>query len=145
MVKIRKSIEIKAPLEKVFAYVVDGENAPEWHPSVKKAKRITGEVGKTSVMRYVAIVGKKKYEFETKVLKYEKNKRYVDVMTKGPLKKYVHVGTFERTEDGSRYIFDLDYEFPWGVIGKIVAKLRKSKVEKETEKSLENIKRILES
>ena len=145
MVKITESIEIKAPVDKVFAYVVNGENAPEWHLTVKEAKRIAGKVGKTSVMRYLVAVGRRRYEFETRVAEFEENKRYVDEMTKGPFKKYIHVGTFEKTDDGCRYIFDVDYELRWSFIGKIVARMVKSKVRKDVVKSLEKLKEILES
>jgi hypothetical protein len=145
MPRIERSIEIEVPLEKGFWYIVDGENSLEWHPDVREAKRIAGEVGPTSVMRYVVEIRGKRYEFETRVVEWDPPKRYVDEsrFKTRLVKRYVHEGVFEPTENGFRYTFILDYHLGPTGLGWITNRLRKRDIERSIEKSLEKLSMCL--
>lgn len=41
MLKIEKTIEIDAPVERVFAYVLDPRHLPEFHPGIAEVKDVT--------------------------------------------------------------------------------------------------------
>jgi len=47
-------------------------------------------------------------------------------------------------EDGTRLTFLGDYETPWGILGKTIAKLARGVGEKVWERALEKLKSILE-
>jgi uncharacterized membrane protein len=51
----------------------------------------------------------------------------------------------EPVEQGTKFTYAIDYELPWGIFGKFLNKLFGQKmVKKELERSLENLKTILE-
>jgi uncharacterized protein YndB with AHSA1/START domain len=52
--------------------------------------------------------------------------------------------TLEPVEAGTRFTYEADYEIPFGILGKIVEPLILRMGRKEFEKSLENLKGILE-
>ena len=105
-VKFEKSIEIEAPLEKVFWYVFDRENAPKWHPSVKSAKRIEGKVGPDSVVQYDVETGGRRYDLTTHVLEWDLPKRYLDELRGSRLiKRYRHEDLRTHRGKRTRFIF----------------------------------------
>ncbi|MCS7143853.1 MAG: SRPBCC family protein [Archaeoglobaceae archaeon] len=144
--KIAKAVEIKVPIELGFKYIANGENAIEWHPDIKEAKRIEGEFGPTSVMKYTAQIGRRKYEFTTRVTQWDPPRKYVDVskFNTSLIRKYVHEGIFNPTADGFRYIFVLDFKLgPLG-LGWLTTRLKAKEIEESLERSLEKLKRVLE-
>ncbi len=144
--KIAKAVEIRIPLELGFNYIANGENATEWNPNIREAKRIEGEFGPTSVMKYVVQIGKKQYEFTTKVIKWDPPKMYVDVakFKTRLIRKYVHEGIFSPTPNGFRYTFVLDFKLgPLG-LGWLTTRIKGKEIEESIEIALERLKRILE-
>ncbi|MFQ6094825.1 MAG: SRPBCC family protein [Candidatus Bathyarchaeia archaeon] len=51
----------------------------------------------------------------------------------------------EPIEDGTKLTYSVSYEMPWGIFGKFLEKLFAKRIgERQLEKSLENLKSILE-
>jgi len=50
----------------------------------------------------------------------------------------------ESIDDGTRFVYVMTYELPWGILGKGLGKLAKGSLEKESKKALEKLKNILE-
>lgn len=144
--KIAKAVEIRVPIEVGFKYIADGENAVEWHPDVKEAKRIQGEFGSSSVMKYVAKIGNSTYEFTTKVFRWEPPKRYIEIakFKKGWVRKYMHEGIFSPTPNGFRYTFVLDFKLGPPGLGWLMTRMRSKEIEESVEVALERLKRVLE-
>ncbi|MEM0215611.1 MAG: SRPBCC family protein, partial [Archaeoglobaceae archaeon] len=144
--KIAKAVEIKVPIELGFRYIANGENAVEWHPDIREAKRIEGEFGPSSVMKYVAEVGKRRYEFTTKVTHWDPPKKYVDVskFNTSLIRKYVHEGIFNPTQDGFRYIFVLNFKLGPPGLGWLTTRIKSKEIEESLERALERLKRVLE-
>ena len=144
--KIAKAVEIKVSIEVGFKYIADGENAIEWHPYVREAKRIEGEFGPSSVVKYTVEVGKRKYELTTKVIEWDPPRKYVDVSKFNTrlVRKYVHEGIFEPTKDGFRYTFVLNFKLGPPGLGWLTTRLRAKSVEEGLEKALERLKAVLE-
>ncbi|MCX8172412.1 MAG: SRPBCC family protein [Archaeoglobaceae archaeon] len=144
--KIAKAVEIKVPLELGFKYIANGENAVEWHPDVREAKRVEGEYGPTSVVRYVVQIGKRKYEFTTRVTHWDPPRKYVDVskFNTSLVRKYVHEGIFSPTQEGFRYIFVLDFKLGPPGLGWLTTRIKAKEIEESLERSLEKLKRVLE-
>lgn len=144
--KIAKAVEIKVPVELGFNYIANGENAIEWHPDIREAKRIRGEFGPTSVMKYVAQIGNKKYEFTSEVTRWDPPKRYVDVakFSKGLVRKYVHEGIFHPTPNGFRFVFVLNFKLGPRGLGWLTTRIKGKEIEESIEVALERLKRVLE-
>ncbi len=149
MGRVRVSARIKAPLEEVFKYIADGENAPDWHPSIEEAKRIMDtRLGVGSTVRYKAKVGPLELVWITRAVEFEWNKGFKDVLVgveKGPLKSYELRGRFESLDDGTLVELELEYSLSWGPIGWIIDKLLvERRVKRHMQEGLERAKHKLE-
>jgi len=144
--RIAKAVEIKVPVEVGFRYIADGENSVEWHPDVREAKRIEGEFGPTSVVRYVVQVGKRTYEFTTRVTYWDPPRKYVDEAKFNTklVRKYVHEGIFNPTADGFIYTFVLHFKLGPPGLGWLTTRLRAREIERGLERALVRLKAVLE-
>jgi len=71
-------------------------------------------------------------------------KRLVARMASGNLSGLVAL-ELEPVGEGTRFMYSMEYEMPWGVLGKLMDGLFARRMsEKEIQGSLENVKRILE-
>ena len=146
MVRIEKSVEIKAPPDKVWEMLAF-DKAVEWMEGWKTVK-YTSEVStpedKYKVGASALITEHVKYDFEiTESLKNEKivwhsaGTRAKPDMTRSY--------TLKPTETGTKVTSVFDYTSPFSVLGKIVDKAGGQRIaEKDTEKSLGKLKSILE-
>ena len=144
MAKIRKSIEIDAPLEAVFNYIKDLENMPEWMTSCESHK-ITSEqkygVGTTThcVMEQAGRI----IEWDAVVTEYIENRKQAWHCDKPS--KNDGIFEFEPTEEGTKVTFTMDYDLPYSILGMIIDKLKVSKaIEKNVDEGLTKLKEILE-
>jgi uncharacterized membrane protein len=141
MPKIHKQIDIKAPAKKVFAYIEDPENDPEWMASMMEVKDVTGSgVGKrfnwTYKMAGVRLHG------ETKFTEEIPDKRLV-VETKGGVES-TWTFSLEPREDVTILDLDIDYTIPVPVLGKLAEKVLTKRNEREADMNLTNLKERLE-
>lgn len=110
---------IKAPLKETFAFLANGENAPQWHPSVVSAKT----VGATAL-----------------------GKGFLDVLyarIKGPLKTYRLVGRFEVVDHATRVTMEGSYSlaFPLSLLdGPVVERRVREHFQKGLERAAELLK-----
>ncbi|MCP8321851.1 MAG: SRPBCC family protein [archaeon] len=137
MTRIEKTIEIKAPVEKVFAYVIDVENfiknqPPEMTSEVLRKDEGPQRVGFRSTIR--AKAGGHVWEVEDETTELVKNKKYAGRQKGGSIKKMEHIDLFEPTKQGTKLTSILEYELPYSLLGKIVDAI---KVRKDIEKSMD--------
>ena len=142
--RIERSIEIKAPPEKVFVYMKDLKKMPEWMPSCKSHK-ITSEqrhgVGTTThcVMEQAGRI----IEWDAVVTEYIENRKQAWHCDKPSRNDGIF--EFEPTEKGTKVTFTMDYDLPYSILGMIIDKLRVSKaIEKNVDEGLTKLKEILE-
>jgi len=150
LAKIRVSTTIKAPLDRVFRFIADGENAPRWHPSIVEAKRIEStKLGVGSTVRYRAKLGPLEIVWVTRAEKFEWNKEFHDILVrveKGPLKAYEISGIFLGEEERTHVILELEYALAWGPLGSLLDTLIIShRVKKHLEEGLNKAKELLEA
>ena len=146
MVRIEKSIEIKAPPEKVWEMLAF-DKAVEWMEGWKNVK-FTSEI-RTSEDKYKVgasahITEHVKYDYEiSESLKNDKIVWHSAGSRSKPKMIMSHI--LKPTEMGTIVTTVFDYTSPFSVLGKIVDKAGGQKMaEKDTEKSLEKLKSILE-
>lgn len=69
-------------------------------------------------------------KWKTKIISVEKNKSFIDIQIKGPYKKWHHLHTFQKVEDGILMKDIITYELPFGKLGDFVHRiLVKKKIE----------------
>ena len=149
MGRIEKSIEIKAAPEKVWEMLALDRHL-EWSDYGWKKVEYTSEVhtpeDKLRVGATAHITEKhEEFDFEiTESLKNEKiTGRQFNFSRSGNATMTVTY-VLEPVEEGIRLTSALDYEMPWGILGKILGRLLRGQGEKSFERSLENLKSILE-
>ena len=142
MAKIERSSTINASVEKVFAYISDPTNLPEWLPSLTDARDITGEgVGQRWGWTYKMIGLSLKGESE--VTEHIPNQRHVHKSTGGILSTWTY--TFNPEAGGTRLNLVVEYTIPVPVLGKVAERLVLRQNEREADLAMANIKERLES
>jgi uncharacterized membrane protein len=146
LVRIEKSIEIGAPREKVWEMLAL-DRLPEWNEEygdVKYTSEVRNPEDKYSVgaRSHTKMKGAGEIDFEvTESLKNEKMTfRMLGKRANNTVVTYV----LESIDDGTRFVYVMTYELPWGILGKGLGKLVKGSLEKEGKKALEKLKSILE-
>ena len=151
MGRIEKSVEIKAPPEKVWEMLAL-DRLPEWDEGYKenlKSVEYTSTV-RTPKDKYKVgatahgIPKKKGEEWSFDITESLENEKITYGMKGGGYKGVIVTSILEPVGDGTKFTFVVDAELPWGVFGKFLGKLLYGKGEKGVEKSLEKLKSILE-
>ena len=140
------SIEVKASPEKVWEMLAL-DRLPEWNEDygdVKYTSEVRNPEDKYSVgaRSHTKMKGAGEIDFEvTESLKNEKMTfRMLGKRANNTVVAYV----LESIDDGTRFVYVMTYELPWGILGKGLGKLVKGSLEKEGKKALEKLKSILE-
>ena len=76
MVKIKKSVFIQAPVEKVFEFFSEPANLPEIWPSVVEVRDVQRLGDEVQGWRYVYKMAGMKFDGQTKVIERIENQRY---------------------------------------------------------------------
>ena len=141
MAKVERRITIHAPVEKVFNYIADPMNLPEWVPSVMEIKDVSGSgVGQhhrwTYKMAGILLKG------ETTVTEHIPNERIVSQSKGGVTSTWIL--SFKTQDGGTMMGLDIEYTIPIPVIGKIAEKIVLKRNEREADLAMSNIKENME-
>jgi len=148
--RVEKTIEVKAPPEKVWEMLAF-DKFPEWQVGYRDLKSVdyTSQVStpkdKYRVGASAHGVPKKqeksiKHFFEiTESLENEK-------ITHRMYGQYRALVTFtlEPVAEGTKFMYMVDYETPWGILGKILSPLVHIVMKREVDRDLKGLKSILE-
>ena len=151
MGRIEKSIEIKAPPEKVWEMLV-WDRTPEWiagNKSVNYTSEVSTPEDKYRVGASAHIINEtagKETKFDYEITESIENEKMTTHFTSGDI---IGFGIFslKPTQVGTEITHLIEYELPYSILGKIIDKLvvgRKIEKEMDIRKNLENLKTILE-
>ena len=144
MGKIEKSIEIRAPLEKVWEMLAL-DRLPEWADvlEMKSAKYIS-EV-RISKDKYVvgasAHIIEKRWEYDLEIIESLENDK-MTVQSKGKY-AYTTIYILKPIDEGTKLTYLSEYG-TGGILGRTFAKLFAGTLEKQVDQALEKLKNILE-
>jgi len=147
MGRIEKSIEIRAPPEKVWEMLAL-DRLPEWMGPKGELKSVeyTSEVrtpeDKYRVGASAHIIDKRR-EHDVEITESLENEK-MTYRSKPPYYSYTSTYILKPVEGGTKLSWITDVEMPWGILGKALGKLASGAGEKQVERSLENLKSILE-
>ncbi|MET1125128.1 MAG: SRPBCC family protein [Archaeoglobaceae archaeon] len=144
-IRISKSVEIEAPVDRGFEYITNVENVVEWLPIVTRCEQVEGE-GLLAVKRYVVRLGRRSCEFRTCVIEWDPPRKYAEALETRDrkLRELIHEGILKKTETGFRYYFRLSLKLGPPLLGWLRARKLKGELEASVAKGLENLKRKLE-
>ncbi len=145
MPRLDNAIEIKAPREKVFAYISDVTTHPEWVKWTKEAA-VTSEVhtGVGTTTASLMQVGLRKEQVEAVVTEYKQNEVFTQRHTRGmDMTDRLAVVS---TPEGSKVAWSVEYTPPMGGLGKMMNFIFMSTLFNQLqEDSLTNLKELMES
>ena len=144
MTCIEQSIEINAPVAKVFQFAADWQNWPRFFEGVSDF-RPTTEVTRGTGARYAykaAMLGMKT-PVETEIQDFVENQGWTGVSVKGVKAETRWV--FEQVGGKTRFTYSLSYRLPVPVLGPLLDGLfMKPAWEKIIANSLRNLKELVE-
>ena len=140
--KLEKSIHINCTPEKAFAFATDFSNASKWMVGFIESKTLTE--GATRVGTQYMFVSKmlgQKMEMKSEVTAWEPPARYEYKTVDAPIS--MHGGfTFTPKDGGTQVGFFAEGEF--GGVLKIAEGMMKSQMDKQTDETLNALKKALE-
>ena len=141
MPTINRSINISAPVEKVFAYVTDPMNLPEWFVGLTEVTDVSGSgVGQHNRWTY-SMIGIP-FHGRSEITEQVPNQRSVSKQ-EGGLTSIITF-TFATHEGGTKLDVDIDYTIPIPVLGKLAEKVVFKRNQREVQLSMENLKGTME-
>lgn len=142
MATVKKSIAIKASVEKIFAYIADPMNLQDWVPSIMDVKDVAGN-GVGQHYRWSYKMAGVRLEGESTVTEHMLNERRVTQSKGGVASTWTY--TFEPQDDETKFTLKVEYTVPLPVLGKLAEKLVLRRNEREAELALVNMKDRLEA
>jgi uncharacterized protein YndB with AHSA1/START domain len=143
MAIIEANVEIREPVEKVFAYVADAKNWPRWESAMLEAEQTSpGQMGVGTTFRGANRAMGRRVEWTSKVTEYEINRKWGEAITFGSTMIEEHL-TFEPSEGGTK--FTIFYDVKVGGFLKLFTVLMVNTMRKQTKVNLVNLKTILEA
>ena len=147
--RIEKSIVVKAPIEKVFAFLSNPKNQEKMFPDTKVEDVPKQPIGVGARYRWSTVIsGRKVKPHWHELAEFEENRRFVDLEVKGGggvLKKKETTYLLEATDEGTKVSITYLVELPYSVIGKLVEHMGVKKgFERWAEAGQRKAKEILE-
>ncbi|MBL7200461.1 MAG: SRPBCC family protein [Anaerolineae bacterium] len=143
MAKVVKSITIDAPVEKVFAYLGDPMNLPEFWPSMVEVTDVEPLPTGGSNFRWVYKMAGVRFEGATEQVEYVANQRTVS-KNEGGVSSTI-TWAFEPTDGGTEVVFDADYTVHLPVLRRLAEAFLVKQNEHEAELLLANLKARMEA
>ena len=149
MQKITKSVEIKAPAEKVFAFV-SYSASPDWlklSVSPMKVEKVTkGKTEKDTIYHFsVQLPGTSQWvEHDLRIVEWDPPRKLVNTVINGPFAGMRFCHHIVETAEGSvKYTGTVEYTFPNDIEG-LTEKSANELLEHQNEEFVNRLKAILE-
>ncbi|HPI94447.1 MAG TPA: SRPBCC family protein [Deltaproteobacteria bacterium] len=141
MPRFHRSIEIKAPIHKVFSFIEDPRNGPEVITNLIEVKNVSGK-GQGSHYDWTWKMAGMRLKGESTFVEDVPDKRLV-MKGKGDIES---TWTYDMESRGEVTVLDLDidYKIPIPLVGKLAEKVLLKRNEREGEMNLQNLKERLE-
>ena len=144
MVRVSKSIVIKAPVEKIFSYMGDARSNLEWLPGITEISDIREAPGHVGTrFRWAYKMAGLRFEGETTLVEYVANSRMVTEGKGGITSRWQF--DYTPVPGGTRLDVVVEYTVPVPVLGKLAEAAIRGQNEREAELALSNVKAKMES
>ena len=147
--RIEKSIVVKAPIEKVFAFLSNPKNQEKMFPDTKVEDAPKQPVGIGTRYRWSTVIsGRKVKPHWHELTEFEENRRFVDCEVKGGggrLKKEETTYVFETTDGNTKVNINYLVEIPYSVVGKLFELSSRKGFERWVDDGIQKAKEILEA
>jgi uncharacterized membrane protein len=143
MATIEESVMIKCPVNRIFVYTTEARNWPKWQSIIREAEQTSpGPWGVGTTTRGVTHMMGLSMKWTAKVTENEPDKKWAKHIISGGMNIDEH-GTYNTLEGVTK--FTIAYDIKIGGLMKLFSPMIISTMRKETVKSLNNLKSILEA
>ncbi len=143
MARIEESIEIKRPVDNVFAYTTDAKSWPKWQSFIPEAEQTCqGPMNVGATFKGISRIMGRSMKWTAIATEYESNKKWGKNITCGTMVIEEHV-TYDPVGGGTA--FTIVYDIKVAGLLKLLSPVMAGSMRKETRKSLGNLKSILEA
>ena len=143
--KVERTIDIAAPPDEVYEAVMDPGRLDDWvtiHVGVENAPN--GPLSEGAEMRQCLKLAGRRFHVDWRVVKDERPSR-VEWEGRGPVRTKARVVyDIEPNGDGSRFCYMNDFTLPGGPLGRLAGGGMRGISARESERSLERLKALLE-
>ena len=139
---LKCEIDIHAPRDKVFAYVIDPQHLPEWMPHMVEDKNVSGGPGVGTTWDYYYAFAGTNHRGSSHMTEFEQD-RAVAVRAEGDLASEWHF-QFEPADESTHLKVEVDYDMPTALLGKIELQILRRLHINDGNHALENLKAHLE-
>lgn len=114
---------VPRPLAEVFSFFERPDNLAKITPArlgfvITSAQPIEMKPG--AIIDYTIKLMGFRVHWQTLISEYDPPKRFADEQSKGPYKYWHHEHLFESIADGTKIIDHVEYELPFGILGRLV-------------------------
>jgi uncharacterized protein YndB with AHSA1/START domain len=140
------SVDIDAPPEKVWPFLVEPDKAMQWYTMLKKFEYTSDETGLDSTFYWEEEVRGKIYSNHFRTTEWVEHRVFAFEMTEGNFfKSYTERWEIVPTSTGCKFSFNDSLEFPYGLWGKVMGFFGERMAKKSSEMILQNMKRLAEA
>jgi len=146
--RVESFVDIAAPPEKVWAFLIEPEKILRWCITFRKyeypGKQHSGVGTPLYIEEKVSPMPLMRLNF--KVTEWVENKKLAFSLTSGNLiKGYDQSWTLEAIPSGSRFTFSENFSMPFGVVGKLMGAVGRNSSEGHVREMLSKLKDLVES
>ncbi|MFC2072135.1 SRPBCC family protein [Chloroflexota bacterium] len=117
MAKVEKEITVHAPIEKIFSYISEPSNLPEFWPSLTEVKGVQSLPNGGYSARWVYKMSGMRFEGIGEYTQIVPNQWFV-IETKGGISSII-TWTFRSKENRTRVTLTIEYKVPIPLLGKL--------------------------
>ena len=143
MAKVEKTISINAPVEKIFSYISDPINLPEFWPSLIEASDVQTLPNGGHSNRWLYKMAGIRFEGTSEDVECVQNQRLVS-KTKGGVES-TQTWAFQSEAGGTRVTFTTEYTVPIPVLGKLAEAIIVKMNDHEGDLVMANLKARMEA
>lgn len=138
----KDSIEIHSSVAKIFAYLDEPMNLPEWMPGMVEVRNV---IGKGAGQQYEGSykMGGVVFHGQSTVIEYALNDYAVHQSIGGINSTWGF--RLEPSEHGTRLTLDAEYSIPIPIVGRLAERILLRRNEREFHLALENVKELMEA
>lgn len=140
---VSMSVDIDAPPEVVWTYLVEPEKTKAWFTALKEYDWTSEPGGVGSTFHWYEEAGGRTYNIDFETTEWEPPRVFGYRQTEGDFKSYTERWEIEQTPTGSRFTFNDHIEFD-GLFGPVIDLFAPRVAKKGGAEILQNLKRLAE-
>lgn len=145
--KVRKSIEIKAPPEKIWPFLVEPEKVLQWYITFKKFEYTGSQKSGVGTPIFIEEhAGGSRMNLHFEATAWEQDSKLALRLVSGTgVKFYNHLWTIEKIPSGSLFTCAEEVGLPLGILGRLIGSFLVKRSEATVDKILLILKTLVES